>query len=73
MTRSVATFAKVEMVTDSMLCTAEHRCPSMFQLPEIGLHQKAIRHMCKMKVARVKMEAHQRTMRMRLPCRLKSE
>lgn len=47
MTRSVAMFVKVEMVTLDMLCTAEHRCSpgGGDQFAEIGVHQKAMRNM----------------------------
>lgn len=59
MTISVATFVKVEIVTDDIECTAEQRCSpgGGLQFDEIGVHQKAIRNMWRRKVAAVKTHA----------------
>lgn len=64
MTRSVAIFVNVERVTARMLWTALQRdfwpgVPggTMLQFEAMGEHQKAMRHMWRMKVARVKREA----------------
>lgn len=71
MTISVAMFVKVEMVTEDMEWTAEHRCsPGLgLQLSEIGVHQNAMRPMCNKNVAAVNILAIKSVRRARRPCR----